>query len=284
MNGYKAWWKDTDRENISGITLSTTNPTNASVKLSPGNRSEKLATNLLRWQGPECVEPSVYPPYVFTVWCSMQHRYYSYQRTSCPSDAPCRRLTAQSAVTWTATASSCACSQSPRCVAGWQSTVCIIDRAIKYCCSWNVFPCNRLYRYRLLETPTDHNRYYKTETVLSFWSVHVKSFWCAVTSVVWLVQQWRQWCGWYSSDVSGVVGTTVTSVVWLVQQWRQWCGWYSQTRRQGRQCKCNVTSWSVRVTIVAVYKQKSVKYFQLVSIVASLLRLSGSNTFSHIVP
>jgi len=94
------------------------------------------------------------------------------------------RPSPETADTWTGTASFCASTH----LAGWQSTVCIIDRAIKYCCSWNVFPCNRLYRYRLLETPTHHNRYYRTGTVISFWSVHVKSFWCALTSLVRSVQ------------------------------------------------------------------------------------------------
>jgi len=162
--------------------------------------------------------------------------------TSCSSDALGCRLTAQSIVSWDSRHlnwnSVVLCMQSAGCsVAGLQSSHCIIDREIKYCCRWNVFPCNRLYRYRLLETPTHDNRYYRTRTVISFWSLHVKSVWCAVTSVVWLVQP----------------------LLW------------SQTSRQDRDCTHNVTSWSVRVTIVTVWKQKIVKCFQCASTFAYFL-------------
>lgn len=42
MNGYKSLWKDTERENFPIVTLSTTNPSDASLKLNPVLRGEKL--------------------------------------------------------------------------------------------------------------------------------------------------------------------------------------------------------------------------------------------------
>ena len=81
----------------------------------------------------------------------------------------------------------------------------LLNVQLNISCSQNVGPCNRLYSYRLLETPTHHNRYYRTRAVIFFGQCTSNAF-----------DHWYQWYGWYSNYSEVMVK--------------------SETRRQDRQC------------------------------------------------
>jgi hypothetical protein len=120
MNGYKACWKDTNSENFPGITLSTTNPSNAGLKLNPGLRGDKLQLN--SGDGKDRSTWSYLSTFHTSslrgAHCNTDIIHISV--TSCSSEAPGCRLTSQSAVTWDSRHlkwdSVVLCMHSPRCV------------------------------------------------------------------------------------------------------------------------------------------------------------------------
>jgi len=199
MNGYKTCWKDKDRESFPIITLCTTNPSKANLKLNPGLRGEKL--HLTSWDGKDRNAWS-YPSILHTSSLRIAQCNTDIIRisvTSRSSDVPGCRLTAQSAVTWASRHlnwdSVLLCMHSPRCVSqGGSQVSALLTVRLNIDLRLNITAVGTSFD---VTDSTDIDFSKHPLTTIDITEQGPSFLFGHCTSKAFDVQ-WRQWYGWYS--------------------------------------------------------------------------------------